>query len=144
MGLYDVYGNVWEWIEDDFNGLPGFKTSYLYNDYSTSYFDGQHTMIMVCYALFVHTVCALVSMHVVITFLDLQGGSWITTGDAMSPFTRSAFRRHFYQHTGFRLVRSSGETPVRLCKTEVFIQGVGVIGKCTLFIQICTVGTRNA
>ena len=61
MGLYDVYGNVWEWIEDDFNGLPGFKTSYLYNDYSTSYFDGQHTMIMVCYALFVCTVCALVS-----------------------------------------------------------------------------------
>ena len=47
MGFYDVYGNVWEWTEDQFNGLPGFKTSYLYDDYSTPSFDGKHNMIMV-------------------------------------------------------------------------------------------------
>ena len=47
MGFYDVYGNVWEWTEDHFNGLPGFKTSYLYDDFSTPCFDGRHTMIMV-------------------------------------------------------------------------------------------------
>ena len=47
MGVYDVYGNVWEWTEDHFNGLPGFKTNYLDDDYSTPSFDSRHTMIMV-------------------------------------------------------------------------------------------------
>ena len=47
MGFYDVYGNVWEWLEDHVNGLPGFKTHYLYEDYSASYFDGKHTMMVV-------------------------------------------------------------------------------------------------
>ena len=47
MGVHDVYGNVWEWTEDHFNGLPGFKTNYLYDDYSTPSFDSRHTMIMV-------------------------------------------------------------------------------------------------
>lgn len=47
MGFYDVYGKVWEWTEDHFNGLPGFKSSYLYDDYSTPSFDGKHNMIMV-------------------------------------------------------------------------------------------------
>ena len=47
MGFYDVYGNVWEWVEDHFNGLPGFKTTYLYDDFSTPCFDGRHTMITV-------------------------------------------------------------------------------------------------
>ena len=49
MGFYDVYGNVWEWVEDDFNGLPGFKTHYLYDDFSSPCFDGKHTMILVRY-----------------------------------------------------------------------------------------------
>ena len=47
LGFYDVYGNVWEWVEDQFNGLPGFKTTHFYNDFSTPCFDGRHTMIMV-------------------------------------------------------------------------------------------------
>ena len=42
-----MYGNVWEWLEDHVNGLPGFKTHYLYEDYSASYFDGKHTMMVV-------------------------------------------------------------------------------------------------
>ncbi len=42
-----MYGNVWEWVEDHFNGLPGFKTTYLYDDFSTPCFDGRHTMITV-------------------------------------------------------------------------------------------------
>ena len=47
LGFYDVYGNVWEWLEDQFNGLPGFKTHYLYDDFSSPCFDGRHTMMIV-------------------------------------------------------------------------------------------------
>ena len=61
MGLYDVYGNVWEWTEDHFNGLPGFKTLFLYEDFSTPSFDGRHNMIMVRYGC--NTVKLLNSGH---------------------------------------------------------------------------------
>ena len=47
MGFYDVYGNVWEWVEDQYNGLPGFKTHYLYEDYSATYCDKKHNLILV-------------------------------------------------------------------------------------------------
>ena len=46
-GFYDSYGNVWEWLEDQFNGLPGFKTNFLYEDFSTPSYDGLHTMMLV-------------------------------------------------------------------------------------------------
>ena len=53
----------------------------------------------------------------------IQGGSWISTGDEASRFSRFAFRRHFFQHLGFRMVRSlSNEpTPVRLCKAPAYV-----------------------
>ena len=35
-------------MEDHFNGLPGFKSHYLYDDFSTPCFDGRHTMMQVC------------------------------------------------------------------------------------------------
>ena len=47
MGFYDVYGNVWEWTEDHYNGLPGYKTHFLYDDFSTSCSSGGHTFMMV-------------------------------------------------------------------------------------------------
>jgi formylglycine-generating enzyme required for sulfatase activity len=46
-GFYDVFGNAWEWSEDHFNGLPGFKTTYLYDDFSIPSMAGNHTIIMV-------------------------------------------------------------------------------------------------
>lgn len=58
-----------------------------------------------------------------------QGGSWISTGAESSRFARFAFRRHFFQHLGFRLVRSCEATPVKLCTPEVFVLGAGVSGK---------------
>jgi formylglycine-generating enzyme required for sulfatase activity/2-polyprenyl-3-methyl-5-hydroxy-6-metoxy-1,4-benzoquinol methylase len=100
MGFYDVYGNVWEWVEDQYNGLPGFKTHYLYEDYSATYCDKKHNLIL--------------------------GGSWASTGSFTSRFCRNFFRRHFFQHCGFRLTRSSSPPPVRLCRAEVFVFGEGI------------------
>ena len=79
-GFSDLFGNVWEWLQDDFRPLPGFETHPLYADFSAPYFDTEHTM--------------------------LAGGAWATTGTAASKYYRLWFRRHFYQHAGFRLARN--------------------------------------
>nr|AMM72581.1 5-histidylcysteine sulfoxide synthase [Paracentrotus lividus] len=91
-GFHDVFGNVWQWVEDHFNGLPGSETHYLYDDFSSPTYDGKHNVIL--------------------------GGSWISTGDEASRFARYAFRRHFFQHAGFRLARSCSDqdVPVRLVR----------------------------
>ncbi|HET6587206.1 MAG TPA: putative 4-mercaptohistidine N1-methyltransferase, partial [Oleiagrimonas sp.] len=34
----------------------------------------------------------------------IKGGSWISTGNEAEPDSRYAFRRHFFQHAGFRYV----------------------------------------
>ena len=62
-------------------------------------------------------------------YLVIKGGSWISTGAESSRFARFAFRRHFIQHEGFRMVRSANPTPVRLCDAKVFVLGAGVSGK---------------
>mmetsp|Transcript_28049 Transcript_28049/g.38774 ORF Transcript_28049/g.38774 Transcript_28049/m.38774 type:complete len:844 (-) Transcript_28049:435-2966(-) len=79
-GFHDVFGNVWEWCEDHFSALQGFKVHPLYDDFSTPCFDGQHNIIM--------------------------GGSWASSGDLASVFARYHFRPHFFQHAGFRLIHS--------------------------------------
>ncbi|NES76899.1 MULTISPECIES: 5-histidylcysteine sulfoxide synthase [unclassified Okeania] len=79
-GFYDVFGNVWHWCEDDFNPLEGFRVHRIYDDFSTPCFDGEHKMIL--------------------------GGSFISTGDEATQWARFHFRCHFFQHAGFRLVRS--------------------------------------
>ena len=78
--FYDVAGNVWQWTETPITGYPGFKVHPLYDDFSTPTFDGKHNLI--------------------------KGGSWISTGNEATYHARYAFRRHFYQHAGFRLVES--------------------------------------
>jgi hypothetical protein len=34
----DIYGNVWQWIDNEFYPLPNFKSHYLYKDFSLPYF----------------------------------------------------------------------------------------------------------
>lgn len=51
----------------------------------------------------------------------------MSTGSSeASRFARYAFRRHFFQHAGFHVVKSTENAPVRLCDCEVFVLGVGV------------------
>ena len=44
----------------------------------------------------------------------------MSNGDQTSRFARLYFRRHFFQHVGFRLARSltNEPTPVRLCQAD--------------------------
>jgi formylglycine-generating enzyme required for sulfatase activity/2-polyprenyl-3-methyl-5-hydroxy-6-metoxy-1,4-benzoquinol methylase len=84
-GFHDTHGNVWQWVEDHFAPLPGFEIHYLYDDFSAPCFDGWHTVIM--------------------------GGSWVSSGQLAGSFARYHFRRHFFQHMGFRYVRVAPEAP---------------------------------
>ncbi|WP_104401269.1 5-histidylcysteine sulfoxide synthase [Vibrio penaeicida] len=79
-GIFDVVGNVWQHTETPIDGFSGFEVHPLYDDFSTPTFDGKHNMI--------------------------KGGSWISTGNEAIRSSRYAFRRHFYQHAGFRYVES--------------------------------------
>jgi 5-histidylcysteine sulfoxide synthase/putative 4-mercaptohistidine N1-methyltranferase len=88
--FYDVIGNVWQWTETPISGYPGFKVHPMYDDFSTPTFDGKHNLI--------------------------KGGSWISTGNEATRHARYAFRRHFYQHAGFRYVES--ETPLIIHNDE--------------------------
>ncbi len=76
--LYDVVGNVWQWTQTPIHPFAGFRVHPLYDDFTTPTFDGRH-------ALF-------------------KGGSWISTGNESRRSARYAFRRHFFQHAGFRYV----------------------------------------
>jgi 5-histidylcysteine sulfoxide synthase len=45
-GHRDTTGNAWEWTEDHFNPLKGFEVHHVYDDFSTTCFDGKHSMIV--------------------------------------------------------------------------------------------------
>ncbi len=85
--IYDITGNVWQWTETPIDGYPGFKVHPIYDDFSTPTFDNKHNLI--------------------------KGGSWISTGNEALKHSRYAFRRHFFQHAGFRYIQSEEkEIPV--------------------------------
>lgn len=79
--FYDVAGNVWQWTETEIFPFQGFQAHASYDDFSTPTFDNRHNII--------------------------KGGCWISTGNLALHDSRYAFRRHFYQHAGFRYVESS-------------------------------------
>lgn len=76
--LFDVVGNVWQWTETPIFPFDGFQVHPLYDDFTTPTFDGRHNLI--------------------------KGGSWISTGNEALKSARYAFRRHFFQHAGFRYI----------------------------------------
>ncbi|MFT5701447.1 MAG: 5-histidylcysteine sulfoxide synthase/putative 4-mercaptohistidine N1-methyltransferase [Desulforhopalus sp.] len=91
--FYDIIGNVWQWTETSISGFEGFEVHPWYDDFSVPTFDTQHNII--------------------------KGGSWISTGNAATKDSRYAFRRHFFQHAGFRYV----ETKQTLETNEVMYEG---------------------
>ncbi|MCH9813421.1 MAG: 5-histidylcysteine sulfoxide synthase [Epsilonproteobacteria bacterium] len=85
--FYDVIGNVWQWSETPIYPYEGFEVHPAYDDFSLPTFDNNHNLI--------------------------KGGSWISTGNEALRSARYAFRRHFFQHAGFRYVESSYEEIVK-------------------------------
>ena len=76
--FFDIIGNVWQWTETPTYPFEGFDVHPIYDDFTTPTFDGQHNLI--------------------------KGGSWIACGNETLRSSRYAFRRHFFQHAGFRYV----------------------------------------
>ncbi len=83
--FFDVVGNVWQWNETPTYAFDGFEVHPLYDDFTVPTYDNRHNLI--------------------------KGGSWISTGNEIALHSRYAFRRHFYQHSGFRYVVS--DKPVK-------------------------------
>ncbi|WP_200415088.1 5-histidylcysteine sulfoxide synthase [Arcobacter sp. FWKO B] len=76
--FFDVIGNVWQWTTTPIDQFTGFEVHPLYDDFSVPTFDTRHNII--------------------------KGGSWISTGNEVLLSSRYAFRRHFFQHAGFRYI----------------------------------------
>jgi putative 4-mercaptohistidine N1-methyltranferase len=76
--LYDVVGNVWQWTETPIYPFDGFAVHPIYDDFTTPTYDERHNLF--------------------------KGGSWISCGNEARHASRYAFRRHFFQHAGFRTV----------------------------------------
>jgi 5-histidylcysteine sulfoxide synthase/putative 4-mercaptohistidine N1-methyltranferase len=76
--LYDVVGNVWQWTETAIYPFDGFQVHPFYDDFTMPTYDGKHNLF--------------------------KGGSWISSGNESRKASRYAFRRHFFQHAGFRYV----------------------------------------
>lgn len=81
--FFDVIGNVWQWTQTPIYPFDGFKVHPLYDDFTMPTFDNRHNLI--------------------------KGGSWISTGNEINGHSRYAFRRHFFQHAGFRYIESDAE-----------------------------------
>jgi len=109
--LFDVIGNVWQWCDTPIYPFDGFEVHPIYDDFTTPTFDLRHNLI--------------------------KGGSWISAGNLARHTSRYAFRRHFFQHAGFRYVvtdtpatnpASSYETDALLSQYAEFHYGDSVFG----------------
>ena len=86
--FYDVVGNIWQWSITPTYPFDGFETHPIYDDFTTPTFDDRHALI--------------------------KGGSFISLGNETLREARYAFRKHFFQHAGFRYVKSSNEYRTKL------------------------------
>lgn len=117
-GFYDIHGNVWEWVspscfarvlcQDSLMILCCSRKITLHHCPDSKF--TSCTTISPLLALTDGTRCVLLVFVVLETlFLTLValpqvilGGSWASLGQLASNFARYHFRRHFFQHLGFR------------------------------------------
>ena len=90
--FYDVMGNVWQWTLTPIYPFEGFKVHPLYDDFTMPTFDNKHNIF--------------------------TGGSWISTGNEINGQSRYAFRRHFFQHAGFRYIESEAQVQTEFSTYE--------------------------
>jgi 5-histidylcysteine sulfoxide synthase/putative 4-mercaptohistidine N1-methyltranferase len=83
--FFDIAGNAWQWTETPVYPFAGFEVHPHYDDFTTPTYDDRHNLI--------------------------KGGSWISCGNESLRNSRYAFRRHFFQHAGFRYVVSDAPVP---------------------------------
>ncbi|MEZ4693522.1 MAG: 5-histidylcysteine sulfoxide synthase [Aliarcobacter sp.] len=86
--FYDVIGNVWQWSLTPIYPFDDFVPHPIYDDFTTPTYDDRHALI--------------------------KGGSFISLGNETLKSARYAFRKHFFQHAGFRYVNSSNEYRTKL------------------------------
>jgi len=101
--LYDIVGNVWQWTETPIYPFPGFEVHPAYDDFTVPTYDGRHNLF--------------------------KGGSWISTGNEATREARYAFRRHFFQHAGFRYIAS--DEPVVL-QDETYENDANIANYCEM------------
>ncbi|MDF1875580.1 5-histidylcysteine sulfoxide synthase [Sulfurimonas sp. SAG-AH-194-I05] len=96
-GIYDVVGNVWQHSRSHMRPFEGFEVHPAYDDFTVPTFDEKHALIL--------------------------GSSWASTGNLITKHSRYAFRKHFYQHAGFRYVVSQKkeEEMVDIYETDVLV-----------------------
>ena len=86
--FYDVVGNVWQWSITPMYPFDDFEAHRIYDDFTTPTFDDRHAL--------------------------MKGGSFISLGNEILREARYAFRKHFFQHAGFRYVKSDNEYRTKL------------------------------
>ena len=86
--FYDVTGNVWQWSLTPIYPFDDFITHPIYDDFTSPTFDDRHAL--------------------------MKGGSFISLGNETLKEARYAFRKHFFQHAGFRYVKSSNSFRTKL------------------------------
>lgn len=86
--FYDVVGNVWQWSTTPMYPFDDFLEHKSYDDFTTPTFDDKHCL--------------------------MKGGSFMSLGNEVLRSARYAFRKDFYQHAGFRYVKSNNEYRTKL------------------------------
>ncbi|MCT7655785.1 5-histidylcysteine sulfoxide synthase [Oceanimonas sp. NS1] len=74
-GIFDITGNVWQWTETPSTAFPVLRCTLCMTTFPPPTFDNRHNLF--------------------------KGGSWISTGNEATRYSRYAFRRHFFSMPAF-------------------------------------------